>query len=143
MADLLDRLLARVDVYGPTPVQRPDLGPCWVWTGSTTKNGYGHIGDGGRRARKTLLVHRVTYEAECGPIPNGLDLDHLCRNRACCRPSHLEPVTKKVNSARGRHAGREQTHCGQGHEFTGENTYLHGGRRHCRTCRRERQRRVA
>lgn len=137
---LLARLWAKVDRDGPVPEHRPELGPCWLWTGATTRNGYGHIGCRVHGHLTTFLTHRVAYVAEHGEVPAGLDLDHLCRNRACCNPAHLEPVTKKVNSNRGRHAGREQTECLEGHPFDAENTYLWRGHRHCRTCRRERQR---
>lgn len=71
--------------------------PCWVWQGERTKEGYGRVTLPGR-VRK--MAHRWYYEAEHGPIPEGLHLDHLCRIAACCRPSHLEPVTPSVNKQR-------------------------------------------
>ena len=89
---------------------------------------------------KIDFAHRVVYEILVGPIPVGLELDHLCRNRACVNPDHLEPVTTRTNLLRGYSpwaCRARQTHCKRGHEFTPENTYGTGdGRRYCRTCRR-------
>lgn len=99
-------------------------GGCWEWTGHLI-NGYGSIG--GR------LAHRVSYMEIVGQIPDGLELDHLCRNTLCLNPEHLEPVTKRENLRRVVIA---KTHCKRGHEFTPENTWLDTKRRarHCRTC---------
>ena len=80
----------------------PETG-CRVWTGWLTKNGYAQIWIGGRKQ----MLHRVAYEEFVGPIPDGLDIDHLCKNRACCEPTHLEPVTRSVNVQRGWDRGRE------------------------------------
>jgi hypothetical protein len=86
-------------------------------------------------------AHRWSYEALVGPIPPGLEIDHLCRVRNCVNPSHLEPVTKAVNILRGesmsaRHA--RQTHCKSGHPFDAENTRMTtDGQRRCRTCDRQ------
>jgi hypothetical protein len=115
-------------------------GDCWVWTGSRGSNGYGQFFFEGRLRK----AHRVSYAMAVGPIPTGLDLDHLCRNRACVRPSHLEPVTRRENLIRG--AGfiakqAAQTHCLRGHPLFGENLYRRAnGKRECRVCRLERQR---
>lgn len=74
---------------------------CWEWKGAICPGtGYGHVGLG-RRTDGVGVVHRVVYELLVGPIPPGMDLDHLCRNRACCNPDHLEPVTRSVNNRRG------------------------------------------
>jgi HNH endonuclease len=113
---------------------------CWEWTGGGTKNGYGTL----KLSGATKLAHRTTYELFVGPVPVGLELDHLCRNRRCVRPDHLEPVTRTENILRGegpqvardRHAAK--THCPQGHEYTSENTRTYPGgvdRKYlCRSC---------
>jgi len=127
----IDRLLARV---------KYDSG-CWVFTGCISVYGYGRITVD--RDIGPHHTHRVAYEALIGPIPDGHDIDHLCRNRACCNPMHLEPVTRLENFKRGFNAMRAKTHCPQGHEYTPENIYWlqPGNRRDCLTCRRERGRR--
>jgi hypothetical protein len=116
---------------------------CWEWQGSRTPKGYGRVHARG----KLLYVHRVAYEALIAEIPEGLQLDHLCRNRACVNPWHLEPVTNRVNTSRGRAGTRlasensGKTHCPQGHPYSGDNLRIgpHGWR-YCRTCRREQKR---
>lgn len=139
---LLTRLWRRVDKNGPIPECRPDLGPCWIWLAGKS-GGYGNIYVGGKcRCRP---AHVVAYEATKGPVPEGLILDHLCRNRACVNPDHLEPVTNRVNTMRGvspaiilHHLGR----CKRGHERTPENTLLrknpsgNGIVNSCRICKR-------
>src|SRR5262245_21521692 len=80
--------------------ERMDVDPstgCWQWMGEVTKNGYGRIYWG----YKHRPAHRVAYEAYRGPIPEGMTIDHLCRNRACVNPAHLEPCTIRVNTLRG------------------------------------------
>jgi hypothetical protein len=131
-SDTLPRFMARVN--------KTDT--CWLWTRGINSKGYGlfHF-----RARD-VLAHRFAYEALVGPVPDGLELDHLCRVRHCVNPQHLEPVTRRVNSQRGDHLTnhweRRKTHCNRGHEFTAENTAYRGERRwrQCRTCHRERMR---
>lgn len=128
----IDRLLPRV---------RTD-GECWRFTGALSSSGYGVIGRGGR-GTGTALTHRVTYEFFIGEVPAGLDLDHLCRNRWCCNPWHVEPVTRLVNVARGMRAPgygpRERSHCPHGHEYSAENTWLRpDGSRRCKACTRRR-----
>jgi hypothetical protein len=117
-------------------------GACWLWIGGKTE-GYGRfcLHRGVER-----FVHRLMYEWTFGSIPEGMQLDHLCRNRACCNPAHLEPVTRRENILRGAspHAkNARKTHCVNGHEFTPENTYEPPGMpgcRHCRLCLSERSR---
>ena len=109
---------------------------CWEWTGYAYANGYGSITHNGRQ----VLVHRWAYEHFTGPLVNGMQIDHLCRNRKCANPEHLEQVTPRENTRRAM-----RTKCINGHEFTEENTWMCQGKRYCRTCRRTRNkaRRVA
>lgn len=110
---------------------------CWEWIGSISKWGYGiwqpHRG-------VSLRAHRVSYEATVGPIPDGLVLDHLCRNKRCVNPAHLEPVTDRVNTLRGvgpSAVNATKAACVHGHPFTTENTFIESdGRRACQACRR-------
>ena len=110
---------------------------CWIWTGPSLPSGYGTLSV----KRKSRYVHRFTYEAIVGPIPNGLEIDHLCRVRCCANPSHLEPVTHKVNTLRGQAPSAinaRLTHCPAGHPYDDENTYKDGLKyRHCKICRSE------
>lgn len=106
---------------------------CWNWTACKHRDGHGKIGHNG----KTLYAHRVSYELLIGPIPEGLILDHLCRNPACVNPDHLEPVTVKINNNRGISPMALQlliTHCPEGHEYNDDNTYHWRGHRRCRIC---------
>ena len=89
-----------VDPGGAPPEHRPALGGCWLWTGARTANGYGTMSAGGRYGA-TLLAHRLAYEWYRGAIPDGLQIDHLCRVRHCVNPWHLEAVTQEVNLKRG------------------------------------------
>lgn len=130
---------AKVDRGGPVPAHRPELGACWLWTGAQ-KNGYGRF----TIRRRPVYAHRFAYELLVGPIPQGLELDHLCRVTTCINPSHLEPVTHRKNVLRGispaaRHA--TMTHCSQGHPFDTGNTGWHHGARRCLACHRESERR--
>ena len=106
-------------------------GDCWLWTRSVNSSGYGQSFINGERR----VVHRIAYELLVGPIPAGLQLDHLCRVRTCVNPAHLEPVTQHQNMARGLWAMR--THCPSGHAYDDTNTNRYRGRRYCRACHRK------
>ena len=87
---------------------------CWLWTASTKGNGYGQFGVGSGADRKNLQAHRASYEFYVGPIPPGLEIDHLCRVRSCVNPAHLEPVTPLENTRR---AAAVRTSCRAGHPY--------------------------
>lgn len=113
---------------------------CWVWTGARTRNGYGQLVIHG----KHYMAHRVFYGYFIAEVPDGLDLDHLCRTRSCVNPWHLEPVPRSLNLRRGdtkRTHMSSRTHCPQGHPYDAENTALRNGHRTCRTCERQRAQR--
>lgn len=117
-----ERLAAFVDTSDPDA--------CWIWRGQVDVSGYAKIQWG----RQTLSAHRVTYQEVVGHIPDGLQLDHLCRTPACVNPAHLEPVTPRENALRSPSCGTHKTHCDHGHEYTPENTYRRGNKRFCRAC---------
>jgi hypothetical protein len=125
---------------------------CWIWTASQDRHGYGQFPDwqDGKTIHKGRSAHRLAYTYMKGPIPEGFDLDHLCRVPLCVNPLHLEAVTRQENAQRGLvgiKSGQLQqakTHCPQGHEYNLENTYLDpaGHGRQCFTCRRTRAKKV-
>jgi hypothetical protein len=148
---VLDRFLTKIDGDGPIPAHRPELGPCTIWTGAKTGAGYGNLWVNGQY----LGAHRVAWTLFVGPVPDDLEIDHLCRNRACVKacadsngPAHLEPTTHRENDLRGtgrsaRNAEKEQ--CLNGHPFDEANTRCETNRfglpsRRCRKCHAARQR---
>lgn len=120
---LLDRIIEKLEV-----------GDCWVFMGARSAGNYGQIRRG--NGASTGYAHRLLYELLVGPVDVKLDLDHLCRNRPCCNPDHLEPVTRAVNHARGTQGMAPlKAACINGHPFTVDNTVFNGGKRACRICR--------
>lgn len=115
---------------------------CWVWVGHKKPDGYGRLSINGRMK----YAHRVAYEILVGPVPHGMELDHLCRNTSCVNPAHLEPVTHRENILRGVGMGgvnARKTHCKHGHEFTEDNTIIlkSSGWRICAICEKVRAKR--
>lgn len=126
------RFWAKVDRRGP--------GECWLWTAARGRNGYGTFHTGGSAAnRRTVYVHRWVYENTVGPISDGLTIDHLCRNRRCVNPAHLEPVTNRVNVLRGEGptaVNALKSHCHRGHPYDADTYITPQGWRRCRICKR-------
>lgn len=113
---------------------------CWLWTGSISSGGYGRHWDNGPK-----YAHRISWEMINGAIPAEMTIDHLCRNRACVNPEHMEVVPMMVNTLRGSGptaANAKKTHCSHGHAYTAENTIYYTNkssksrtlRRVCRSC---------
>lgn len=130
-------------------------GFCWNWTAGKCGQGYGGFNVNSNAGRKKLQAHRVSYTTLVGPIPEGLEIDHLCRNTSCVNPDHLEPVTHTENQLRIPDpvrggiglpswvtSGKNITgYCKHGHQYTEENTYYYkDGRTDCRTCKANRKR---
>jgi hypothetical protein len=136
--DDLERILGRLDIAD-----------CWEWTGATLQGGYGksHAGSHKEGTYRTVLVHRFVYLALTQQTIDGLDLDHLCKNRKCANPDHLEPVTRGENIRRGAtgrvpawnrshpRPARRKTHCLRGHDKS-DAIVRPNGARACRTCHR-------
>lgn len=104
---------------------------CWLWTAGTNGNGYGRF----RVGKNKKAAHVWAWEQANGPVPRGLVLDHLCRTPLCVRASHLEAVSSKVNTNRGRRFQSEKEQCIRGHDFDERNTYIFRNGRYCRACR--------
>ena len=124
-----ESLYARVDKSAG-----PDA--CWPWLGATVSKGYGSVGvPNGDGTFRTVGAHRAMYEMEVGPIPDGLQIDHLCRNVICVNPAHLEPVTQAENMRRRRYA--EVRKCWKGHDLSGPDALMSAGegKSRCRQCR--------
>lgn len=136
---ILDRFWARVE-------KNPSPDGCWTWLGRVNNAGYGSIRIMGRAA-SPMLVHHFAYELLVGSIPQGGEIDHLCKNRRCVNPTHLEVVTHSENCKRGNSGlawalhQRAKTHCPKGHPYDLFNTYYDkNGGRQCRICKSERAR---
>lgn len=127
-----------LDYVRPTfwsKVRAGDQAECWPWLQSTGSHGYGQTWD-----KKTVrLAHRVAWELTYGRIPEGLTVDHACRNRPCCNPAHMRLLPNVVNATMN--GNWAKTHCLRGHEFNSLNTFWTSlGHRGCRTCRTLRKR---
>ena len=130
MTPVIERFLSKINVV--------ESG-CWEWTDSLTTKGYGQI----RIKDKKQHVHRFIYEYYYGELNSTLVINHLCRNRKCCNPLHLEQVTNKENILKGEGicaVNARKTYCKRNHPLTPQNTYNYPNRRHCITCTQERNR---
>lgn len=136
----------RVTYVDDTPIPLPRRlarridfsGDCWLWTSYVEATGYARVYINGGRE----FAHRFMWESVVGPIPDGMQIDHLCRVRHCVNPGHLRVVTPRVNTLASPVApaaiNARKTHCHNGHQFSADNTYLNlNGQRICRQCRRE------
>lgn len=108
-------------------VQKTDS--CWLWTGSLVTSGYGQI----NISHRNVPAHRWSYEQLVGPIPDGLELDHLCMIKNCVNPTHLEPVPHQENTKRSKAAHRKEV-CKRGHSLSPDNVYLYNTSRVCKNC---------
>jgi len=126
-----DRFLKKV-------ILTDDLDSCWLWLGKPKKNKTGTPYGTLRVGNKLIPAHQFAYELFVGPIPQGCELDHLCRNTMCVNPLHIEPVAHRVNVLRGispNAINARKTHCPKGHSYNKENTYVNAnGHRSCKIC---------
>ena len=142
-----ERFWEKVDFDGPIPLEPwiPLSTGCWLWTAALNAYGYGHFGVGMSSRDAPVRAHRFAYEQLFGSIPSDREIDHLCRVRHCVRPEHLDLVTTRTNLLRGRSfaaVNAHKTHCVNGHSLEDQdNVYAWRGRRKCRTCHREADRR--
>lgn len=129
-AVLFGKALAEVSKFPITS----DLGSCWIWSGKTNRNGYGIV----RVGRRSFMVHRLLYQQHCSFDIGERVLDHKCRNRLCCNPRHLEPVSVRENTLRGEGPTAQnarKTECPRGHKYDAQNTRIRPcGRRQCLAC---------
>lgn len=112
---------------------------CWIWTGKVDKTGYGSFGMRVEQACRTRSAHKIVYETLVGEVPEGMQLDHLCKVPLCVNPDHLEIVTPRENVLRSEGIAAKnavKTHCNRGHEFTPDNTYYWSKRPRSRACRK-------
>lgn len=135
----LDRFFRYVDKNGPVPEHRPDLGHCWLWTAGTGDKGYGNFA----HANGTS-AHRAAWHLLRGPIPEGLEIDHLCRTPPCVNPDHLEPVDHPENMRRAQPFRKLNRVCLRDHPMSGDNLIIRvvsgRKRRECRRCVQLRER---
>lgn len=126
--------------HGLPPEHRPDLGPCWLWNGALSEAGYANFKVAGR----TWRAHIWAYVSYVGPVPAGMEIDHVCRRRNCVRPDHLEAVTRTENVRRAlpfRPSFRRKT-CERGHPLDEGYVRTDTGQRMCRQCSNERRRKA-
>lgn len=133
VSDLPERIASKIEV---------DANSCWLWTACKNARGYGSVGFEG----SSRLAHRVIYELLVGKVPQGLELDHICRRHACTNPAHLQPVTHNENVLRGTGAtarNAAKTHCVRGHELSTDNLvasdWIKRGIRRCLPCTKEQE----
>lgn len=132
-----ERFWCKVNQDGPIPVLRPELGPCHLWTGAVSSNGYGNFYLGKKDGKhKWGGAHKFAFELANGPMLPGLEPDHLCRVRLCVRDSHMEAVTSQENNRRRPNSEASRTHCPANHPYNEANTYIKksNGSRQCREC---------
>lgn len=134
-----ERFWAKVNKHGSLPNSHSELGWCWLWIACCDKDGYGQFSSAPYASQR---AHRIAYEMAYGPIPAGLEIDHLCQTRRCVNPAHLEATSGRTNTLRSRSVSARyaaRTHCDNGHPYDDANTRVDGNRRRtCRACDRER-----